>query len=331
MNWDDLRFFLAVARTGQMLAAARRLGVNHATVARRIDGLEAALTVKLFVRRPTGCTLTDTGEAFLLAAERVEAETLAAKAAVTDAGIRLAGTVRVGAPDGFGTAFLAPRLWRLTEDHPDLLIQLVPVPRLFSLSRREADIAITVERPAEGRLVSRKLADYELGLYAAPSYLARHGVPASEKDLAGHRLVGHVDDLVYAKSLRYAADVAEAWRSSYEVSSALGQAEAVAAGAGIGILHGFIAERFPDLRRVLPAVAVRRTYWLVAYESTAALAAVRHVADGIAELVRAERSLFRVDAGDDGRSGKRDRRNTGPTRDGPAGDWATASGSPDRG
>jgi DNA-binding transcriptional LysR family regulator len=292
MNWDDLRYFLAVARTGQMLGAGQRLGVNHATVARRIDALEADLNARLFVRRPIGCSLTDAGETFLAAAERVETEMRQARAAVTDTDVRLSGTVRVGAPDGFGTAFLAPRLWRLSEDHPDLVVQLVPLPRLFSLSRREADIAITVERPLQGRLVSRMLTDYELGLYASPDYLIRHGRPEGARDLGRHRLVGHVEDLIYAKSLNYAADIATAWRSSFEVSSALGQAEAVAAGAGIGILHRFVAERFAELTRLLPDLRVTRTYWLVVHESAAGLGSVRHVADGIAELVKGERRAF---------------------------------------
>ncbi|WP_152044590.1 LysR family transcriptional regulator [Aureimonas psammosilenae] len=292
MNWDDLRFFLAVARTGQMLAASARLGVNHATVARRIDGLEADLNAKLLLRRPTGCTLTDAGLALLHSAERIEAETLSLRGALGGTDVRLSGTVRVGAPDGFGTAFLAARLWRLTADHPELTIQLVPVPRSFSLSRREADVAITVERPVQGRLVSRKLTDYTLGLYAAPDYLAKAGEPRDLRDLSAHRLVGHVDDLVYAKSLNYASDVMSAWVSAFEVSSALGQKEAVAAGAGIGILHGFMARGDARLARVLPSVQVERSYWLVTHESAAGLATVRHVAEGIADLVRRERSAF---------------------------------------
>ncbi|GGE15263.1 LysR family transcriptional regulator [Aureimonas endophytica] len=296
MNWDDLRFFLAVARTGQILAASQRLGVNHATVARRIDSLEAGLNAKLLLRRPTGCSLTDAGVALLASAERIEAEMLAARGALGDRDIRLAGTVRVGAPDGFGTAFLAARLWRLTVDHPDLVIQLVPVPRSFSLSQREADVAITLERPAQGRLVSRKLTDYTLGLYASADYLEQQGRPRELRDLAAHRLVGHVEDLVYTKSLHYAGDVMPGWVASFEVSSALGQAEAVAAGAGIGILHGFVARREAALTRILPEIAIRRSYWLVTHESAAALAPVRHVAEGIVDLVRRERAAFGDDA-----------------------------------
>ena len=167
MNWDDVRIFLAVARAGQILGAARRLELNHATVSRRVAALENSLGAKLFRRLTTGSELTMAGERFLEIAERMEAEIIAARAEIAGNDEAISGTVRIGAPDGFGVAFLASRLGSLTAKHPDLRIQLVPVPRSFSLSRREADIAITTERPSEGRLVAQKLVDYSLGLYAA--------------------------------------------------------------------------------------------------------------------------------------------------------------------
>jgi len=291
VNWDDARIFLAVARAGQILAASRRLGLNHATVGRRLDALEAALGVRLVERRPNGCELTREGAAFLAGAERAEAE-MAEAANVGRGDAALTGTVRIGAPDGFGTAFLAPRLGRLADRHPGLVVQLVPVPRAFSLSRREADLAITVERPAQGRLVARRLVGYALGLYASADYLARHGTPRSVAELAGHRLVGHVEDLVYSPQLGYAAEIAPNCENRLEISSALGQTEAVAAGAGIGILHRFIAGRRPELVAVLPEREVRRDYWLASHESARDLAPIRAVAAFIADEVAAERTIF---------------------------------------
>lgn len=292
MNWDDVRVFLAVARAGQILAASRRLGLNHATVGRRIDALEAALGAKLFDRRPNGCETTREGASFLVSAERMEAEMLGARAQLGQAEAKLTGTVRIGAPDGFGTAFLAPRLGALAERHPGLTVQLVPVPRAFSLSRREADIAITVERPAQGRLVARRLVSYALGLYGATTYLDRFGRPGTVEELKAHRLVGHVDDLVYSSSLQYTSEIAPDWQSRFEISSALGQTEAVAAGAGIGILHAFIALGRPGLERVLPEQGIRRDYWLVTHETARDLARIRAVADFIAETVQRERAIF---------------------------------------
>ncbi|WP_186394741.1 LysR family transcriptional regulator [Stappia sp. TSB10GB4] len=292
MNWDDTRIFLAVARSGQLLAAARALSVNHATVARRLSALEDDLGVKLVDRRTTGSALTTAGERFLATAERIEAEMLEARAEIGDADVAVSGTVRIGAPDGFGVAFLAPRLGTLTERHPALTLQLVPVPRAVSLSRREADIAITVERPDHGRLVARKLVDYTLGLYASRDYLAHAGAPQTAADLKAHALVGYVEDLVYSGALAYAEEIDRTFQPRFEIASALGQTEAVRSGAGIGILHAFIARSDPDLVQVLPERTIARSYWLVLHESVRDLGRVRVVADFISEAVASERGIF---------------------------------------
>src|SRR4029079_12003331 len=130
-----------------------------------------------------------------------EADMIAARSELAGEDDAVSGNVRIGAPDGFGVAYLAPRLGRLTAEHRQLSIQLVPVPRSFSLSRREADIAITVERPAEGRLVAAKLVDYSLGLYASRAYAELNGLPAAAAELSRHSLVGYVGDLVASPSL----------------------------------------------------------------------------------------------------------------------------------
>jgi DNA-binding transcriptional LysR family regulator len=292
MNWDDVRIFLAVARAGQILGAARRLELNHATVSRRIAALETSLGAKLFRRLTTGSELTDHGERFLAVAERMEADMIAARAEIAGESDDVAGTVRVGAPDGFGVAFLAPRLGALAEAHPSLSIQLVPVPKSFSLSRREADIAITVERPTEGRLVAAKLVDYTLGLYASRAYAEKYGLPTDAAALRRHRLIGYVPDLIASSSLDYANEFLPDWHSAFAVSSALGQVEAVRAGAGIGILHTFIARGHDELVPVNVAPSIRRAYWLVYHESVRPLRRVQAVSAFIANAVDAERSAF---------------------------------------
>ena len=292
MNWDDVRIFLAVARAGQILGAARRLGLNHATVSRRVAALEQELNVRLFRRLTTGSELTQAGEHLLGVAERMEEDMIAARADLAGEGDEISGTVRIGAPDGFGVAFLAPRLGELTERHPTLSVQLVPVPRSFSLSRREADIAITVERPTEGRLVAAKLVDYTLGLYASKNYLAKHGGPASLDELKAHRLVGYVNDLVISPALDYASEFMPSWRAGFQVSSALGQTAAVRSGAGIGILHTFVARDYDDLVQVPVAPPVRRAYWLVYHESMRPLRRVQAVSAFVGELVERDRGIF---------------------------------------
>lgn len=292
VNWDDVRIFLAVARAGQILGAARRLGINHATVSRRVAALEADLKVRLFRRLTTGSELTPAGARFLEVAERMEAEMIAARADLAADGDEVSGTVRIGAPDGFGVAYLAPRLGALTSQYRDLSVQLVPVPRSFSLSRREADIAITVDRPSEGRLVAGKLVDYTLGLYASKHYAAEHGLPARAEDLTAHGLVGYVADLVIDPALDYAPEFSPDWNARFSVSSALGQVEAVRAGAGIGILHSFIARDHDDLIRVDAIPSIRRAYWLVYHESVRPLRRIQAVSSFISRIVERDRAIF---------------------------------------
>lgn len=292
MNWDDVRMFLAVARTGQILAASKRLGLNHATLSRRVTALEETLKTRLLVRRPNGCELTAEGEIFLAAAERMETEMLAAQSQIGRIDTAIAGTVRIGAPDGFGVSFLAPRLGRLTARYPELKLQLVPVPRSFSLSQREADIAITIERPEQGRLVSSKLTDYTLGLYASSAYLAQHGTPQTIDDLKHHRRIGYVEDLIFTPSLNFSAEIMRSWDASFEISSATGQTEAVRSSAGIGILHNYIARHTPELERILPETTIRRAYWTTYHESARDLVRVRTVVAFLQELVAAEHQMF---------------------------------------
>src|SRR5258705_8490290 len=150
MDWDRIRIFLEVARTGQILGAARRLGVNHATVARQLTALEQELKTQLVERRTTGCVLTSAGEALVAAAERAESEFLQVGAQLGRSSEAISGTVRVGAPDGLGNYFLASQLRRLPPRHPDFVVQLVPLPRTFPLFRLWARVAIAPGHPQQG-------------------------------------------------------------------------------------------------------------------------------------------------------------------------------------
>nr|WP_236776693.1 LysR family transcriptional regulator [Agrobacterium tumefaciens] len=292
VNWDDVRLFLSVARSGQFLSAARKLGVNHATLSRRISALEAAIGTQLFLRSTNGCELTEEGQRLLAGAERMETEMLNAQANLGRVDTAVAGTVRIGAPDGLGVSFLAPRLGRLTARYPDLKIQLVPVPRSFSLSQREADIAITIERPEQGRLMFSKLTDYSLGLYASADYLAEYGTPADIEALKRHRRIGYVEDLIFSPSLNFTGEILRDWDAAFEISSATGQTEAVRSGAGIGILHNYIAGQYPELLRIMPHLTISRSYWTAYHESARQLVRVRTVVDFLQELVAEERRIF---------------------------------------
>ena len=289
MDWNDCRTFLAVARAGQMLAAAQTLGTNQATVSRRMRKLEERLGVRLLNRLPHGCELTDAGRALATRLERAESELLDAEAALSSGEAKISGTIRIGAPDGFGTAFLAPRLPRLADRHPALRIQLVPLPRTFSLSKREADVAVVIGRPRRGKLIARKLMDYTLSLYASEAYLAQASAIESLNDLQRHRLVGYVDDLIYSPSLDYARQFQRNWQSHIEIASAMGQQAVVRAGGGIGILHEFLVTPDMRLRRVLPEMSVSRAYWLVYHQDLRRSGRIRAVADFLVEIAEESR------------------------------------------
>ena len=292
-DWDDLRFFLAVARSGRLTAAARRLGADHATVSRRITSLEEALKAKLFERRPQGYTLTAHGERLLAKAESMETEALAIQSDIGGADMALSGTVRIGAPDGFGTSFLAPRLALFAKSYPGLEIQLIAMPRLLSLSKREADVAITLAPPKEGKVVARKLCDYRLGLYAAQDYLDAMPPISAAEDLFAHRVVGYIDDLIFTPELDYLDEVAKGLRAQIQSSSVLAQMNAVAAGAGIGVIHHFMAVDEPRLVPVLPeSVSITRSFWLLVHADLKDVARVRAVVDFIVRESKANRALL---------------------------------------
>lgn len=292
MDWDHLRVFLAIAREGQLLAAARKLGLNHATVSRRLDALEASLGSRLFVRRPAGSALTAAGERLMDVAERLEAEVLGISEELRAVEAEVSGTVRIGAPDGLGNCFLAAELGALVAMHPGLVVELVALPRIFSLSRREADLAIVLDPPTDGRLVVSRLADYSLGLYAARAYLAREGTPKTVDALAEHVLVTGVEDMAYSSALDYGAILDKSPGRKFRCASVVGQLEAVKAGTGIGILHDFAVNRDSGLLRILPKVSYRRSYYLLSHPEAAAVRRISTCRDFLSKRFREKRARF---------------------------------------
>lgn len=293
-NWDYVQFFLAVARTGRLTAAAARLQTDHATVSRKISALEGSLAVTLFDRSPRGYALTDQGVRFLTIAEDMEALALQAQEHVGGADTSIAGKIRIGAPEGFGSYFLAPRLKHLIDAHSGLRVELVAGSNPISLSKREADLVISVSPPKSGRLTTRKLVDFQLGLFAARDYLAQTPIIETINDLADHRFVGYISDLLYAPELDYIYDVHPGIECEVESNNLLAQVRATRAGAGLCILPSFITNNNkPDLLQVLPKeITFTRSLWLVAHDDTKDAARVRKTIDFLMDQVTANSLLF---------------------------------------
>ena len=294
-DWDHLRYFLAVARTGRLTAAAARLRQDHTTVSRRVAALERALATPLFERSPQGYGLTAAGRRLLVTAEAMERTALAAHKEIQADGPLVAGAVRIGAPDGFGSYVLAPRLGRLCAEHPDLRPELVTMPRVFSLSKREADIAISLSRPTEGRLYARKLTDYRLSLFATAAYLAGHPPIAAPDDLKGQVLIGYAEDFIFTPELDYLPLIAPGLAAQIRSSTLVAQLQATLADAGVCVLPSFMTAAHPALVPVLPDVAIVRTFWLITHADLHDLPRIRATSDFIAREARAARNLFLPD------------------------------------
>jgi DNA-binding transcriptional LysR family regulator len=172
-------------------------------------------------------------------------------------------------------------------------VQLVPLPRTFSLSRREADIVVTIDRPKLGRAIIRKLTDYTLSVYATKGHLQKFGAVADIADIAGRLFITYVEDMAYARSLDYTAELGKTMQRHYECGSVVAQMEAVRAGEGIGILHDYAAAQFPELVRILPDMRFTRTYWLMSHPDTHDTRRVREVYDFIAASVKGARFVER--------------------------------------
>ncbi len=288
MNWDDYRHFLAVARSGRLSAAGRQLGVDHATVGRRVKALEEALGATLFDRSPQGYRLTDEGQRLIHIAETMESGTITAQAELGGQGKRISGAVRIGAPEGLATYMLAKCGADLCRAHPELEVQIVALPRTFSLSKREADIAIAVSPPTSGRLKTRKITDYKLHLYGTKAYLANHAAIETIEDLKKIRGIAYVPDLIYDKELDYIPLLGPDIRPHLTSTSVHVQLEAVLADAGVAILHDFMAAPYPQLVKVLPdQISFTRSFWFIVHEDYARLERIRICSDAIIEHIQA--------------------------------------------
>lgn len=286
VSTDDLRFLLSVARTGRLVSAGALLSVDHTTVRRRIDRLEAVLGVRLLDRGADGWELTAIGREVASRAaglEHIVEQVIGAASGAADA---LRGTVRVAAPDGFGAVFVAPALARVREEHPGITAELVTSTRPLSLRGSGYDLAVTIGSGTSTRLTAEPLAPYALRLYASPSYLAGHPPIASVADLDAHTLVFYVDALLTVRELDL-APVLSGMRVGFGSTNVFAQLEATRHGAGIGLLHAFMGEPDSALVPVLPSeVDFRLQFSLSARRDSLALESVGAVRAAIRREVR---------------------------------------------
>lgn len=264
VNLEDLRFFLALTRYGKLSVAAERLGVEHTTIRRRVSALEKSLGARLFDKTPRGWTLTTQGRRLLPYAQRIENESDAAQAAITDTTPSVSGTVRIVATDGFGASVVAPGMARLRKEHPAIDVELVTKSHLLTYNVGEFDIAVTVHRPERTGFSMTRLCDYELRLYGSPDYLDNSPPLDSVDDLSKHNMIWFVESMLDLPELRSAEDIAARAQIVFRTTSLFGQLEAAASGVGLALIPSFLAQHDNRLRPVLHAqVKAQRTFWMV--------------------------------------------------------------------
>lgn len=284
MDWDHLRFVLAVADAGGLSGAARALGVDAATVSRRLDALEAELRCKLFHRTRAGLAPNSAGTKLIDHARRIEGEVraLAFELAPEDRG--LGGTVIVTATEAIAAAVLAPALPAFHAKHPAIAIEIATDIRALDLSRREADIALRLLMPTQRDLKVRRLAAVRYALYASPAYLAAHSTP--EGDLAGHRLIDWplpYTVIPQVPWLRARADKAAVVLRS---NSAMVRLAAAASGAGIAMLPRLLGDGDARLVAIETEEPPRQDLFLATHRDLAAVPRIRTTLDFLADTVR---------------------------------------------
>jgi DNA-binding transcriptional LysR family regulator len=281
LDWNDLRFFLAVARDGSTLAASRRLRLSQTTVARRIAALERTLGLALFERRQGGYALTPAGEDLLPLAERVEAEAQEFADAAGAQTRQHSGTVRITSEDIYAIGLLSPLLRDLHERFPDIMIDLDMGQQMRDLGKGEADIALrssSKDQPAG--LVGRMLCKDDWTLYCSRAYAERHGAPASVEELKNHAIVGGGGGNLWRHYQAWLQQLGLEEQVAMHHANSTGLLTAVRSGFGIAVLPTVVADADPDLIRcIAPRADHGRILWLLTHERVRRTPRVRAVID----------------------------------------------------
>ena len=289
LEWDDLRYVLAVASAGSLAGAARSLGVNHTTVLRRVGAFEKRLGLRLFERLPTGYVLTAGGEELIAAARHIDdtVTTLERKLAGQD--LRLSGTVRVTTTDTLMGSILPEILAEFREGHSGVQVEVAISNLMFNLTKRDADVAIRPAKDPPETLIGRRVAKIAFAIYGSPQYLAKH----KAKDLAGHRWVGPDDSLAGTSVAQWMRSELPESEITLRADSLFGLRQAAQAGLGLAALPCYLGDTAPSLvcmHRPIPAMET--ALWILTHEDLRHTARIRAFTDFAANAFSRRRSLL---------------------------------------
>ncbi len=287
-NWDDLRVFLAVARDESLSAAGRVLKIDPATVGRRIARLEAALDAVLFTKSQQGYVLTTAGQRLMEHGLQAEEAMRAATGVMSGSTKSLSGQIRIGAPDGCANYLLPQVCAKISEANPDLDIQILALPRIINLSRREADMAVTVSAPTAGKLLVQKITDYRLHMVATLEYLSRCPDIRSVEDLRGHRMIGYIPDMIFDRELDYLNEIGVE-RVALASNSVSVQLRQVSLGTGVCVAHDFTLPFHYGLQKILTdQVSLTRRFYLVRHQGDQRNERLNRFAEALTRGIRDE-------------------------------------------
>ncbi len=286
MNWDDIKIFLEVARTEKLNVASKRLGVDPSTASRRIYKLEEGLKTQLFTRTMEGHVLTEHGKTLFETALQMEKQSQQAQEILHGKNLDERGSVRIGTTEAFGSFFIAPRLAKFTKENPNILIELLPLPRFVKLAKHEADMSISIEKPQNTSLIISKLCDYRLMAYATKKYIAQNKPIKNLVDLKNHPLIGYINNLAFSEQLQYLEEILPDVPPGFSSTSVVAQYMATNEHAGLAILPCFLAQHNPDLVPVIRnKINIIRSFWLAIHPERKKLARMKKVWDFLKEMV----------------------------------------------
>jgi DNA-binding transcriptional LysR family regulator len=288
-NWDDVIFFLEVARTRNLVRAGQKLKVDHTTVSRRVRELERSLNTTLFKRSKAGFALTEAGLRLLQFAEGMENNANAIiESVVGSEKADAAGAVRIASMEGIGSMYLTAAMAAFSKSYPSIQVELITDTRLLDMTRREADIFISFFKPKGRRLSVKKIGEFKTFLYASNAYLQRHSMPSDLADLDGHDFIDFIDEHIHIKENRWLSDILRPAHVVFRSTSLISQYIAASSGLGIAMLPSYVAAQNKDLKPILPSYFSVRDIWLSAHEDLLHIARIKAVMAFLEKRVAAD-------------------------------------------
>lgn len=288
-DWNDVVYFLEVARQRNLVRAAEKLKVDHTTVSRRIRELERSLNSTLFKRSKSGFTLTEIGLRLLQYAEGMESQASSLVEAIGMDAADAGGAVRIAAMEGIGSFYLTSCIGDFNKLYPSIQIELITDTRLLDLSRREADIFVSFFRPQGKRMSVKKVGEFKISLYASDSYFHEHDYPRTTKELENHAFIDFIEDHIYSKENRWLSDILRPAHTIFRSTSLVAQYVAISGGQGIAMLPSYVAARAKNLRSVMPKLFTTRDIWLSVHEDLLHIARIKAVIAFLEERIESDK------------------------------------------